>query len=68
MTEIRGTDEQPLSDKPPLTVPDSSNLKTQHKVVVKEIKEKSATFCFFKLKAKEKVNFSKIIKEMVTFL
>ena len=36
MDEGRATDERPLSEKPPLircgeTVPDSSNLKVQHK-------------------------------------
>ena len=35
---------------------------------VKEMKEKSVTFCFLKLKAKEKANFSKIIGGRVTFL
>ena len=40
-TEARGTDEQPLSDKPhwyhveKLTMPDSSNLRAQDKVCVK---------------------------------
>ena len=37
----------------------SSNLKVQHKVCVKEMKEKYVTLCFLKLKAKEKANFSK---------
>ena len=31
------------------------------KFCVKDRKEKSVTFCFLKLKAKEKANFSKII-------
>ena len=31
------------------------------------MKEKSVTFCFLKLGAKEKANFSKIIKGRVTF-
>ena len=35
---------------------------------VKEMKEKSVTFCFLKLKAKEKPNFSKITGGRVTFL
>ena len=41
-------------------MPGSSNLKAQDtKFRVKEIKEKSVTFCFPKVKAKEKANFSK---------
>ena len=46
----------------------SSNLKAQHKVFAKDMKEKSAKFGFLKLKAKEKANFSKIIGGRVTFL
>ena len=38
------------------------------KFCVKDRNEKSITFCFPKLKAKEKANFSKIIGETVTFL
>ena len=30
------------------------------------MKEKSVTFCFLKLKAKEKANFSKVIGERMT--
>ena len=33
-----------------------------------EMKEKSVIFCFFKLKAKEKAKFSKIIEGRATFL
>ena len=35
---------------------------------VKEMKEKSVTFCFLKLKAKEKANFSTITEGRVAFL
>ena len=42
-------------------MPGSISLKAQHKVFVKEMKEKSVTFCFLKLKVKEIENISKII-------
>ena len=67
--EARGIDEKPLSDKhhwfnvEKPTVSGSSNLKTQHQVYVKTMKETSVTFCFLKSKAKEKASFSKIIGE-----
>ena len=35
------------------------------KFFVKDMKEKPVTFCFLKLKAKEKANFSKIMEERV---
>ena len=44
------------------TVSDSS------KFCVNDMKEKSVTFCFLKLKAIEKANFSKIPGGRVTFL
>ena len=39
----------------------------QHKFYVKDMKEKSVTFCFLKLKPKEKGNFSKIIERKGDF-
>ena len=68
--EARGTDEQPLSIKPPLIrcgETDRSNLKTQ-KFVLKRWQKNLFRICFLKLKAEEKANFSKIIGECVTFL
>ena len=50
-----------------LTVPGSISLKAQHKVFVKEMKGKSVTFCFLKLKVKEIENISKIIGEGLLF-
>ena len=49
-------------------MPGSINLKTQHKFCVKKMKEKFVAFCFLKLKAKKKANFSKIIGGRVTFM
>ena len=43
-------------------MPGSSNLKAQQNFCVKEMKEKSVTFCSFELKTKEIANFSKIIE------
>ena len=48
-------------------MPGSISLKAQHKVFVKEMKEKSVTFCFLKLKVKEIENISKIIGEGLLF-
>ena len=45
-------------------MPGSSNPKAQQNsnFCVKEMKEKSVTFCFLKLKTKEEANIPKIIK------
>ena len=48
----KGTDEQPLSDKPPMmqcgkrAVPGSSNLKSQHKVLCYRSEKNSVNFVF----------------------
>ena len=50
-------------------MPGSSNLKAQQNsnFCVKEMKEKSVTFCFLKLETKEEANIPKIIKERGNF-
>ena len=50
-------------------MPGSSNPKAQQNsnFCVKEMKEKSVTFCFLKLKTKEEANIPKIIKGRENF-